>query len=369
MAPDCRQRRSGGATGGGSLRLLAAAAALCAQVPCCAAVSLRSGAGQPGAFKPEAAEPPFGCCDAEVKRIDRKKKPSQEDAQLQKRFLLEWVPPSDGQHLAHSVFHFELEAGVGRMTDHGAAGSKCLTAGKKDAEGGTALGWSLCRGGVQGDKIGRKNKDGTISDPGEAVLRAARRSAQEFFLEPDGRLKNQLGLCVRRVKAGRKCSVGAEGSFYDLGLCEGGAVEPATFIAKKAVYNDQTYLSSRGYLSDAVKEDECALCGPYIVQERCLSGGGPSVGAPGCAPDYRPDPGWSKQPATYVGDAAAAGEAGIARDRDISEMASFNSEASDLATMSGLGATSSAGLCGSFVEDGPWMNSAFYLHQVEEQME
>jgi hypothetical protein len=368
MAPARRQRRSGGATGGGSVRLLAAVAGLCAQVPSCAAVSLRSGVGQPGAFKPPAAEPPFGCCDAEVKRLERKEKSPKKDKKLEKRFLLEWVPPSEHENvglIGHSLFHFEMETGAGRMSKMNMQGSKCLTAGKRDAMGGTALGWSLCRGGVQGDEIGRNQNDGTISNAGEAALQAARRSAQEFILDSEGRLKTQLGLCVRRVKAGYKCSAGVEGSFYDLGSCTGD-VEPATFIAKKAVHGDPTHLSDRGYLVDAVKDDECAFCGPYIVQERCLSGGGPSVGAPGCPPDFRPNPGWTRQPATYVGDAAAAGEAGRGRARDISEMASFNSEANDLVTMSGFGATSEAGLCGSFVEDGPWMNSAFYLHQVGE---
>jgi len=327
--------------------------------PGCSAISVRtSEAGNatgrgPGAFAP------FGCCDALVKRSALPRDGEVGVPPREKRYLLEWVGLEAPGVIAHSRWHHEIGGGVVHEE-----GSKCLTAGGDDVLRGVALGFATCRGGAQGTRLGRRKADGTIEDAGEQVIQAARRAAQEFTLTEDGKLKSSGGLCVRRMPAHEKCSSGDEGHFYDLGNCNGEGMV-ATFIVSRAIRNSVEELMLMGHPAQAVKEDACTSCGPYLLQERCLSGGGPTTGAPGCPPDYHARPGWSKLPATYVGDPAVEGRAGIDRDRSVASSLSFNDPVADVVTMSGLGDTSTVGMCGSFVTDAPYLNSLFYLHQVD----
>lgn len=220
----------------------------------------------------------------------------------------------------------------------------CLTAGLEDRAGGVSLYWHTCQDG----------------HAAPWALDPAVREAQFFLLEPGGQLRaNATRLCVRRALCGQQ-------PVYDLGKCDGpGRI--SEFLAWRSQQDGPWRPRLLGYPWEAVERDHCDFCGPYLLVERCRSEGGTSgtsSRAGGCGQDWRAAAGWTKMPFQYVGEAAVEGRVerrGPARDL-LGEIAGLFG--SDVAEMSGLGGTGGDGICGSYVADGPRLESIFYLRRA-----
>merc|ERR1719221_717600 len=124
----------------------------------------------------------------------------------------------------------------------------------------------------------------------------------------------------------------------------------------------------------AVKTDICQLCGPYLLYERCLSEGKPSHGKEGCIPGWQAKPGWTNDDmhgySQYVGDNAVLGHSSGPDYPDVADKLSWHDKFQDQADMAGISeapesADKGEGLCGSWVTDGPQLNSIFYFHHYE----
>mmetsp|Transcript_6533 Transcript_6533/g.9570 ORF Transcript_6533/g.9570 Transcript_6533/m.9570 type:complete len:169 (+) Transcript_6533:16-522(+) len=155
---------------------------------------------------------------------------------------------------------------------------------------------------------------------------------------------------------------------YDLGSCDGPGYK-AAFQVRKPVADSTDRLISLGTPFRAVGEEHCVTCGPYILNEKCLlKGSSDPSGHDGssCGGSWQGNPGWTKQPSSYIGDDAVLGvEPKIHSIDTIQDRLPGSEEQKDLA---GLGMADFEGLCGSYVTDGPTFDSVFVLHRLPQQM-
>mmetsp|Transcript_31119 Transcript_31119/g.89987 ORF Transcript_31119/g.89987 Transcript_31119/m.89987 type:complete len:309 (-) Transcript_31119:101-1027(-) len=182
------------------------------------------------------------------------------------------------------------------------------------------------------------------------------RQQQLFVLGADGSILSAgTWLCVRRVRCGDRF-------LYDLGRCDGPGYV-AIYEVDRAAAASVDHLMPLGTLAQAVKMESCINCGAYILKERCLTRGEryPSSHGRTCGEHWQGKPGFTKLPSTYVGDAIANGRTAIEDtyegpyDRIVGV-----EEANELA---GMMATDFDGICGSYITDGPTMDSVFYVHR------
>merc|ERR1719401_2730582 len=96
---------------------------------------------------------------------------------------------------------------------------------------------------------------------------------------------------------------------YDLGGCDGPGYA-AAFEVEKPSFSSLDHRILLGNPAQAVKHERCIKCGPYILKERCLSRGEsrvPNSHGHTCGENWQAEPGFTKLPSTYVGDAVANG--------------------------------------------------------------
>jgi hypothetical protein len=185
------------------------------------------------------------------------------------------------------------------------------------------------------------------------------KQAQLFHFTKNGQIKAKVSRkCIRREPCGKYQFM------YDLTQCDGlGAI--AVFAVKKPQAGDLDHLLEMGSPAQAVQSDVCELCGPYMLYERCLSQGMPSMGKEGCTRGHAATPGWTNGvmhgESQYVGDEAVLGESGPEY-QDLSEKLDWRDRFQDQAEMAGLGQAEEDGLCGSMATDQPVLNSVYYFH-------
>jgi hypothetical protein len=214
--------------------------------------------------------------------------------------------------------------------------------GNKDLKNGFALGWMPCQDLT------------TVASA--AQLDEQLREKQLFLLNDDGSLSDKWGRCVRRVpcEEDQDGTSVVRGFIYDAFNCDQVDGKYVVRIkVEKAQANSVDHLRDMGWLKNAVTIDNCQLCGPYQLQNQCMSNS--------CGASYQAKPGWTKLASSYVGDAAVMGRStvGVAGPQMGSD---FEKEQLMGIDMSGIGYTRQAsGMCGSWVTDSPAMDSYFYL--------
>lgn len=180
------------------------------------------------------------------------------------------------------------------------------------------------------------------------------REAQKFSLEMDGRIRSKVtGLCIRRMDCdGRK--------MFDVGKCD--TQQVATFVVKKAQMNHLDHLSQMGFPSSAVAAEQCEICGAYMLTYRCrgmMMPGGRSL----CIKGFHSKPGWTNMPSQSIpGDMFdLTGRKTKAKGEELGNMEAAGEVAGSVqdVDMSGMGP--SGRLCGSYVSDGPSLESFYFL--------
>mmetsp|Transcript_70894 Transcript_70894/g.203119 ORF Transcript_70894/g.203119 Transcript_70894/m.203119 type:complete len:374 (+) Transcript_70894:56-1177(+) len=294
-----------------------------------------SGAMQLAPILPASPQAPFGWLDASMK-----------------------PPPPASPKAAHAlgsgsfVFEWTRLMGSGLLDGRpeGSDAALCLTvADKKDTVGGFGLQLRTCESSIE--TFGARainNSDATL------------RMAQEFVLEPTGRILSAgMGLCIRRMRCGSRF-------LYDVGDCSSPGYS-ASFEVKKPVSNSMDHLVPMGTVAHAVDRDRCMTCGPYVIVEKCLSRGKSDPHGHGgsmCGRNWQGKAGWTKWPATYLGDAAIEGRKPYIESIDTfgDRISQYEDQQKDMAGFTAL--DFAGGFCGSHVSDGPTMDSVFVLHRT-----
>jgi len=235
--------------------------------------------------------------------------------------------------LRHQDYQSEENPGCCQDEAVGTEVSQCLTAGRAgDAMGGLELYYRDCE---ELSKLHPKVNDGFYKE-------------QLFVLTLSGQFKSAAsGLCIRRVL----CTVDEDEKYaYDLGDCNDDD-EPFTFQVEKVPQSDFNRASSPVYAVQAVANDACQVCGPYVVLEKCA--GPNSFLLAGCPKHYEATPGWSKLPSQYVGDMAVQGYSGMTQ-QQVTDRIESVSQGSGLSQQHSIGPSlDHQGLCGTFAEDVP----------------
>merc|ERR1719203_517778 len=178
---------------------------------------------------------------------------------------------------------------------------------------------------------------------------------------PNGQMRTMDGMCLRRMR----CNVCATGKcfIYDLGRCSGPGYV-AKFVVQKPAGNQLGRMQFLGYPQQFLKRLTCEACGPYMVLEQCLARGEmfPS-NSERCGEHYQADPGWTKMPSQYVGDAAVQGRQSRmdALETPYGRLSWRSDGQQDLI---GLASTDWDGLCGSYATDGLALDSFFVFHRA-----
>lgn len=184
---------------------------------------------------------------------------------------------------------------------------------------------------------------------------------QEFILEASGRLRvennNMTKMCIRRMRCGRSFT-------YDVGKCKGVGYM-ASFEVEEPLYNDVSRLRLLGTPFHAVAKERCLTCGPFLLQEKCLAmGKSDPSGHDGseCGGSWQGPLGWTKWPETYIGRAAIEGKEPYSETLDsvTDRLPGGGQDGKDFAGLAGSGFD---GVCGSFVVDGPSLDSVFVFHR------
>jgi hypothetical protein len=225
--------------------------------------------------------------------------------------------------------------------------AECLTvaANTKDRKGGVPLGWTECQDLT------------TVASAAE--IDAGLREQQLFALKEGGLLEDKHGRCLRRVPCDTEDQPGGPGGpppgfLYDLYDCEQMDEKYQVKLkVEKAQANSVDHMRDMGWLRNAVEMDNCNLCGPYRLQNQCMTGM--------CGENWQAYPGWTKLASQYVGDQAVYGHStyGIPGP----QLGNANQKEQLMGIdMSGIGYTKQpSGICGSWVTDSPAMDSYFYV--------
>lgn len=231
---------------------------------------------------------------------------------LDTTFFIQWVGRQQNANQPRSPFSLK---------------SLCLSVGKLDRMRGYSLSWQLCQNGQMG----------------YVKFDAKARRAQQFMFSTEGWIKTPDGYCLRRMPCSDRRYM------YDVGECD--KEFSTVFRVKRAMANNLDRLKDMGVPASAVaREEGCELCGPYLLVQQCSLGS-----KAGCEKHYM-SPGWTKQPSSYMGDAAVRGEA--QEDRGTFEEKLMKNIYLD---NGGLGRTDADGICGSYVTDGMASESFFYF--------
>lgn len=227
--------------------------------------------------------------------------------------------------------------------------STCLTtSSKENSVGGFGLHLQSCDKGINTNGRGASHRSDL------ALL-----DAQRFVLMPNGQIRTVGGLCIRRKLCGTRSFM------FDVGSCDGPDYV-AVFVVKRPTANHMDRLMALGFPGQAFKAMDCMECGPFLLVERCLMLGdrSPSNGAV-CRENWQADPGFTKLPSTYIGDAAVHGRKPSAAAIDGIDQRLYLTEAEEeRMDFAGLASTEFDGICGSYVTEGVALDSVFYFHRI-----
>jgi len=208
----------------------------------------------------------------------------------------------------------------------------CLTVGPSDHIGGVSLYWHACQNEQLTEHI-----DANIEEN------------QMFSFTFSGHIRSKIsGLCIRRGECQSRVA-------YDLSSCDDDVT--ASFRVSKAVANSLDHLWPMGTPMQAIADEMCDICGPYMLLSHQHH------------KNYEATPGWTKGRSQFVGEAAANGLEPPDSAGDISRL--VKSTLTDgrrviysdpfVGDNTGLGFTDADGICGSYVTDGPAKESLFFL--------